>query len=279
MSRRQKLITALLAIIFCFSALSVSVFAVDYDGDGIDDDSSYVEPDPTDPPVVTDPYVDPVTDPPYVDPVTDPPYVEPPVTDPPYVEPVTDPPYNYEPEVEETFDTSYVGGGQTYIPPASTAPSAPIYKSEGNIDVNELSDSDWKDISENLKNAGSVDTDGDDFNFIKNNNSMGDNGDWMLVAGVVCLLLSAAGIVYVIASAVSRRKKIAQGSYSSRQPAYASGSGHYRASDDYGDGYKTSGKKEKKKLERSRKYDTADVKLPKSSQGTRYKNNGGKRYK
>ena len=281
MSRKNKLITALLSIVLCFSIFTITAYAVDLDGDGIDDDVVV-----TDPPAVVE------TDPPYVEPETEPPYVEP-ETEAPYYEPETEAPY-YEPEEPDyNSDSSqiyyesdnggessefYVGGGQSYVPPASTAPSAPLYESNRKIDDSVLSNNDWKDISASLKNAGKgSDDDSDDFGFIKNNDSLSDNGEWMLYTGIACLALSAAGIAYVIISSVSKHKKLS-GGLSGKQYAYAgAGNGRYRSSSDYDDGYKDE-KTEKKKIDKSRKYDTADVKLPKSSNGTRYKN-GGKRYK
>lgn len=281
MSRKNKLITALLSIVLCFSIFTITAYAVDLDGDGIDDDVVV-----TDPPAVVE------TDPPYVEPETEPPYVEP-ETEAPYYEPETEAPY-YEPEEPDyNSDSSqiyyesdnggessefYVGGGQSYVPPASTAPSAPLYDSNRKIDDSVLSNNDWKDISASLKNAGQgSENDSDDFGFIKNNDSLGDNGEWMLYTGIACLALSAVGIAYVIISSVSKHKKLS-GGLSGKQYAYAgAGNGRYRSSSDYDDGYKGE-KAEKKKNDRSRKYDTADVKLPKSSNGNRYKN-GGKRYK
>lgn len=281
MSRRNKLITALLSIVLCFSIFTVTAYAVDLDGDGIDDDVVV-----TDPPAIVE------TDPPYVEPETEPPYVEP-ETEAPYVEPETEASY-YEPE-EPNYNSDssqiyydsdnggessefYVGGGQSYVPPASTAPSAPLYESNRKIDDSVLSNSDWKDISASLKNAGQGnENDSDDFGFIKNNDSLSDNGEWMLYTGIACLALSAAGIAYVIISAVSKHKKLS-GGVSGKQYAYAgAGNGRYRSSSDYDDGYKAE-KVEKKKVDKSRKFDTADVKLPNSSNGTHYKN-GGKRYK
>lgn len=281
MSRHNKLITALLSIVLCFSIFTITAYAVDLDGDGIDDDIAVTEP-----PAIVE------TDPPYVEPETEAPYIEP-ATDAPYVEPATDAPY-YEPEEPDyNSDSSqiyyesdnggessefYVGGGQSYVPPASTAPSAPLYESNRKIDDSVLSNSDWKDISASLKNAGNdSENDSDDFGFIKNNDSLSDNGEWMLYIGIVCLALSAAGIAYVIISSVSKHKKLSDG-LGGKQYAYAgAGNGRYRSASDYDDGYKDE-KINKKKIDKSRKFDTADVKLPKSSSGTRYKN-GGKRYK
>ncbi|MGN0491192.1 hypothetical protein [Ruminococcus sp.] len=280
MSRKNKLITALLSIVLCFSIFTITAYAVDLDGDGIDDDVVV-----TDPPAVVE------TDPPYVEPETEAPYYEP-ETEAPYYEPETEAPY-YEPEDPYNSDSSqiyydsdnggessefYVGGGQSYVPPVSTAPSAPLYDSNRKIDDSVLSNNDWKDISASLKNAGQgSENDSDDFGFIKNNDSLGDNGEWMLYTGIACLALSAAGIAYVIISSVSKHKKLS-GGLSGKQYAYAgAGNGRYRSSSDYDDGYKDE-KTEKRKIDKSRKFDTADVKLPKSSNGTRYKN-GGKRYK
>ncbi|MGN0509490.1 MAG: hypothetical protein ACI4GX_09640, partial [Ruminococcus sp.] len=92
--------TILITAVF-FSGFSV--FAVDYDGDGIDDDVSAVEPVETEP-VYTEPVV---TDAPYVEETTE--YV--PETEPyqaettEYVPPETEP---YEPETEVPTQAQYV---------------------------------------------------------------------------------------------------------------------------------------------------------------------------
>ena len=292
MSRHSKLFTALLSIIFCFSicTFTLTVSAVDADNDGYDDNTGEIivtDPPYTDPVYTDDPYVEPVTDEPYVEPVTNEPYVEP-ATQEPYYEPETEPYYYEEPNDNNNYNENeqssdlYVGGGQSYVEPLSTAPSAALYDSNHIIDDSVLSNGDWNDIAANLKNASRSDDGSDDFGFIKNNDSLGDNGEWMLIVGIMCLLLSAAGIAYLIVSSVMRRKKIAGGAYSSGQSAVAvsSAGGRYRSNSDYDDGYRVSSKGAQKKIDRSRKYDTADVKIPKSAQGTRYKNNSnGKRYK
>ena len=52
-------------------------------------------------------------------------------------------------------ETFYVGGGQTYIPPKATAPSAALYNSDKKtIDDKELNRNDWGDIASRLKNTG-----------------------------------------------------------------------------------------------------------------------------
>ena len=144
-------------------------------------------------------------------------------------------------------DDVYVGGGQsTYTVPETTAPPAQMYSvSKDTIDDKTLSQSDWNDISANLKNASLTDSDGDDFNFIKKNTSKSDNGHWMLYAGIVCLILSVAGIVYFIIATVKSR-------------------GRYKFALATGKAGKT----------KKRKFDTADVELPKqdvSKGGTKFK--------
>lgn len=301
MSRRNKLITALLSIVLCFSVFTFTAFAVGEDvssgGGEMSGGQSQTPVNPVEPADPEQPGEEPGSDTPEpapepeqpVQPDPNPGYSDPdptpvPDPDPGYV----DPGYSYDDGSSSQiyYDSDnggessefYVGGGQSYVPPVSTAPSAPLYESNRKIDDSVLSNSDWKDISASLKNAGKgSENDSDDFGFIKNNDSLSDNGEWMLLTGIACLALSAAGIAYVIISAVSKRKKLS-GGLGGKQYAYAgSENGRYRSSSDYDDGYKDA-KVEKKKVDRSRKFDTADINLPKSSNGTRYKN-GGKRYK
>lgn len=286
MNKHLKLITALLSIILCMAVCTLNVSAVDSDGDGYDDETGeYIG-------VVTEPvYTDPVyeettpieTEPEYSEPVdeTEPEYTDPDYTEPEYTDPeYTDPTYDYQDvTTDDSYDDTQSNGSYNdydfdteydidYSSDSYVAPStSTLYDSDRVIDDSELSKSDWDYIKANLNNADASDDDGsDDFNFIKKNDSKGDNGDWMLIVGVGCILLSIAGITYVIASAVIRRKKIKSGAYATAT------SSRYRSNDDYGDDYKTS-RSEKKKLDKSRRYDTADVVLPKS------RNKNGRRYK
>lgn len=172
---------------------------------------------------------------------------------------------------ENYGESSYLGGGQTYVEPGNIAPSASLYNSSGSVSEKTLNSGDWNDISEQLKNASNISDDADDFGFIQNNNDLSDNGEWMLIAGIVCFALSAAGILYFIVLTVQNKNKskLAAAGVTGRE----SKSGTSR--DYYGDGYKTHSSQKAKK---SSKFDTAEVTLPKSSQGKRYKNNG-RRYK
>lgn len=277
MKKHLKLLAIVLSVILCFTAFSLTVAAVDSDGDGYDDitgeliggDSSMVEPEPTDPPY-TEPEPEP-TDPPYTEPdytEPEPDYTDAPYTEPDYTEPTYDPGYEEPSDYEsESSDDdyyipdppSYVGGGQSYVAPESTAPSVPLIETNEDIDVNELSSNDWKEISANLKNASNS-SDGDDFSFIQKNTSSGDDGYWLLILGVVLVLLSLAGITYFFVSGAMTRKKLASAGSQSK----GGSQGRYRSNDDYDDGYKTSHREEKKKAKRSSRYDTAEVTLPKN---------------
>ncbi len=243
--------TRLIAVIFA-ALMALSAFGF----------TAYAEQEQQEQPVVTEPGggdapVPVVTEEPYVP-------VDPVVTDPPYVPIETEAPYvpDYPDPVTPEHDDDgnnnnnnnnnnsnyydgdgnavsnpqeiYVGGGQSYVPPKSIAPSAALYDTDSKkIDDKELSKNDWGDIAANLKNAGKNgdNAGGGDFSFIQNNTAKEDNGHWMLFAGAACLALSLAGFIYLIASAVSRRKKF-RTETSGADPQNFS-------SDDYGDGYKT----------------------------------------
>ena len=133
-------------------------------------------------------------------------------------------------------DDVYVGGGQSYQPPVSTAPTAQLYDTDKKVDVNELSKNDWGDIANMLKNTGSADGDGDDFAFIQKNTSKNDNGHWIIIGGLLCILLSITGFVYLIASKIRRRKKIREGNITKTTDPQKK-AGARRANDDYDDGY------------------------------------------
>lgn len=175
-----------------------------------------------------------------------------------------------------SYSSSYAEGGQTYVESSNTNPTAALYDVKEKIDSKELNSNDWNDIANSLKNASESD-DSDDFSFIQKNTSSGDNGNWMLFAGIGCLVLSIAGIVYVVVSTIRSRKLAASGNGSNRtsgNTAVAAAGSYRKHNGDYGDGYSSGTTRNRKKASRSSKFDTADVKLPKDSHTT-----GGKRYK
>lgn len=279
MNKHSRLITALLALIFCFSAITAfsitPVYAEGQVGEGAGGEGGegggetpVVDPEPV--------YTDPIT------PEPEPVYTDPVVPEPVYTDPVSPDDgggsgsggsgggssdsgsgsgssgggssdsgsgggnndsssvyYDSDGNQHANQSDVYVGGGQSYAPPVSTAPSVGLVKTEKNIDVNELSKNDWNDIKASLQKAskGSSGSDGDDFSFIQKNTAKEDNGHWIIIAGVLCLLLSVTGFIYLIASAISRRRRL-------MNPTAGSSQGYYRSDSDYDDGYQ-GGKKEK----------------------------------
>ncbi len=265
MSRHTKVIAALLTAVFLFSTIgAISAYA-----------EADVNQDPD--PVVTEQPYNPEPEPTYPDMPVDP---DPVVTEQPY----NPEPYNPDPYIDDGGNSGggsgsgsggsssgsntgnngnngsgwvdgdgnvfsspeevYVGGGQSYQPPQSTAPSAALYETKNKkIDDNTLSSNDWGDIASKLKNAGNTVADDDgsgDFTFIQQNTAKEDNGHWIIIVGAACLLLSLIGFIYLIASAISRRRKL-----KGAMAAGGSQGGYYRANDDYDDGYKPAAKKEK----------------------------------
>lgn len=292
MKKHSKLCAIFLTALLSISAVSFSVSAVGEDVDPGGDSSVIVDP------VEPDPEPDPVPDPDPVDPGSSdtPSYVDPGSSDTPsYVDPGyssdtssydNNNDYNYDNNNNYNYndnnysssenyysEPSYVGGGQSYVAPSNTAPSAALIKSDDNIDEKTLSSSDWSDISKNLKNANTSNSDGDDFNFIKNNDSKGDNGHWMFYVSLVLLALGIAGIAYFVISTVLNRKRVAVGRghapSKNKSAQSAAKAQRYSSNDDYADDYSSS----KKKPERRSKYDTAEITLPKNN------SKGGRRYK
>lgn len=264
MSKKLSFLTAVLALIVLLIPLCTVAYADVEDGESSGGDIVYTDPIYTDDPYYTEAPV--YTDPPVY--TEAPAYTEAPVyTDPPAYDDPYDEPSN---EYDDSYDgNSYIGGGQTYTPPESTAPSVPLYEVKNDVDNSELSSNDWKEITANLKTVDADTSDGDDFNFIKNNNSLSDDGEWMLILSIVLLVLGFAGIGYVVASMIMRKKRIPK-----RQYAAAGGAptnGRYRP-DDYNDGYRASPKSEKSASKNRHRFDTGEVTVS-------HKSSGGKRYR
>lgn len=182
-------------------------------------------------------------------------------------------------------DDVYVGGGQSYQPPVSTAPTAALYETDKKVDVNELSKNDWGDLSKLLKNTGTAEGDGDDFAFIQNNTSKKDNGHWIVIAGLLCILLSITGFVYLIASKIRRRKKIREGNITKTSDPQKKGAVR-RANDDYNDGYgsnrKTVKQQSDNRADRAKtvsRYSDDPPKTRYSSEKTTKGGKGGRRYR
>ena len=258
MKRHSRFIVMILSVTLLLTAFTVTASAEDIGGESIADDPSTIESEVTpDPPssasITPEPqpsYVEPSQQQPqesYVEPDPQYSYVEP---DPQYsyVESYAEPDYNSESSDDNVYydadgntysDYSevYVGGDQTYTPPASTAPSAPIYDtSKTKVDEKTLSASDWNDIKAKLGGSKNAKSDGGDFAFIQNNTSTDDNGHLILIIGIALLVLSLFGFGYLIFSAVNRRKKTAL-AHAGKASANQNSGKRYRSNADYDDNF------------------------------------------
>lgn len=183
---------------------------------------------------------------------------------------------SYEDYNENDYNNSYDDNSDYgYNSDGYQAPSeVDLYKTDGNVDNPELSDSDWNSIALSLQNAEDTD-DGDDFNFIKKNNSSSDNGLWMLILGTVLVILSIAGIAYITITYLNKKRKFAytggSGGYNSSAKR-ANSRSSYRAKNDYDDGFSSSKSKSKKLITRNRMDDTADIILPKNKNNRNSRN-------
>lgn len=93
---------------------------------------------------------------------------------------------------------------------STKADTSPVYdapKQKGVSDT--LKKNDWDSIADQLKKSESDDTktDVENFDYIKNNTSDGDNGIWILYTGIGLEIVAALIIVTLIILAVRRRKK------------------------------------------------------------------------
>ena len=293
MKKHSKLCAIFLTALLSISAVSFSVSAVGEEVDPGGDSSVIVDPVEPEPEPEPEPSPEPSPEPePEPQPQPDPVYPDSSDSS-SYVDPgysssdsSYDNSYNYDSSYDynnnsydnnysssQTYyysEPSYVGGGQSYVAPSNTAPSASLIKSDDNIDEKTLSSNDWSDIAKNLKNTDTAGSDGDDFSFIKNNNSKGDNGHWMFYVSLVLLSLGVAGIAYfVISTVLNRKKRVTVGGRSNAPKSKSAQPQRYGSNDDYADDYSSSGRKS----ERRSKYDTAEIKLPKNN------SKGGRRYK
>lgn len=167
---------------------------------------------------------------------------------------------------DDSYD--YNSDANAYAEPETQATKEPdYYESDGKVDESELSDSDWEAIAQSLSNDNNS-SGGDDFNFIKNNTSSGDNGLWMLILGAILVILAILGITYVIISSLNKKNKYAYAGAPNQRTTSANAKPRPR--NDYGDGY-TKSKKQPKLISKRRIEDTADIKLPRNSGGNRYK--------
>lgn len=169
MKKHSKLCAIFLTALLSISAVSFSVSAVGEEVDPGGDSSVIVdpvEPEPEpEPEPSPEPEPQPQPDPVYPDSSDSSSYVDPGYSS---SDSSYDNNYNYDSSYDynnnnsydnnysssQTYyysEPSYVGGGQSYVAPSNTAPSASLIKSDDNIDEKTLSSNDWSDIAKNLK--------------------------------------------------------------------------------------------------------------------------------
>ena len=275
MSKHSRLITAFLSALMLVSAAVYAVSAEDIGGEGGETPggASTVTPGEDEPaPGGDTSFVEPS----YIEPGGEDSasggessYVDPGYVDPGYVDPgsgessYVDPGYTEQPQYDEStvfYDGDgnvysnpndvYVGGEQTYTPPATIPSTTVAPKDTTNTKVDEptMKASDWDTIRASLSNQGKSagkEVSTPNFRQIKTSVNSGQNDIKYLAIGIGLLLLSVAGFTFVIVSTVRRRKST--GAARANKAAAASSNGmRYRADDDYDDNYNSAGKKEKK---------------------------------
>ena len=250
MNRHSRFMITILAIIFSLTAFaSLTAMAESFDdqvsGGDLGPQESYVEPEPQ------QSYVEPEPQQSYVEPEPQQSYAEPQQS---YEQPDynqggnSDVYYDSDGNEYSDYNEMYVGGDQTYTPPASTpSTTAALYETSKNkIDNSTLTKSDWDAIKANLGDGkNSASSSGDDFTWIQGNTSKEDDGHWRLILGIALILLSVVGFVYLIASAVNRRKRTALAHAGKQHTANANGP-RYRSNNDYNDNFSPSSNKKPK---------------------------------
>lgn len=267
MSKHLKVLAGALSAVMLLG--SAGMFAAYAEAEIIEPDPVYTEPYNPDPGYDPDPGTPTYPDMPIDDPVDPEPYS-------PESSYVPDPGYNsgggggtvddggsgsnnnnnYNSYVEQdsnVFDPYATGSANSSQQSQVQSATASLYNvNEKKIDDKTLSKNDWGDIASRLKNAGNTVDEDDgsgDFTFIQQNNNVDDNGHWIIVAGVACLVLSLAGFIYLIASAISRRRKL-----SAATGGTSGNGGYYRADNDYDDGYSAAHTKKEKTPKNGRRY-------------------------
>ncbi len=151
---------------------------------------------------------------------------------------------------------------------STKAATSPVYDTDKEkVATGTLKKNDWASIAEQLKksDSDSTKTDVENFDYIKNNTSDGDNGIWILYTGIGLEIAAALIILTLIILAVRRRKKNkAQHASASHAAAHAS-----RERDDYRDSYKEARreaprrsaptKSQQRGVNRRSKFDTDEV--------------------
>lgn len=174
-------------------------------------------------------------------------------------------------EKPETYPVdSYEENGDDSI---LTQQQAELYDTDGTrVDTDTLDDSDWAEIKKRLQNAGNDSSNAGDFAFIKDNDSSGDNGLWILITGIALIVAGVAVIGLMIFFSVKKKNNLKKGKGRKQPPSRNRPNGTRS-------GGKRTSPAEKRQINRRSKYDTAEVYVPKRTPSRGRSSYGGTRYK
>ena len=270
MNKKSKLSFLVIALVLYFSVFTaVTVFAVPEDDtaeEPVASETEYVSPDTE--------YVAPETETEYVPPETETEYVPPQTYAPETEAQDYTPEETYYSDDEDNYDynNSYNYEERESNTTSEKAETAAVYDAErDDVSTDTLKKGDWAKIAALLKNSNG--DEGDDFAFIRNNDpNSGNNGEWMLILGI---LMEAAGLGITVFLFVvnNRRKNAVKAGVGGRHPAERNkrdprAAKHPRRAE------RAPARHEFTRKQRS-KFDTADIAVPgkngKSGEGKKYR--------
>ncbi len=280
MNRKYKLFALILSLVFCltvFTAVTAYALPEDYTGDDpVPSETEYVPPETE--------YVPPETE--YVPPETETKY-DPVPSETEYVPPETEAPVETQAPEENNDDqqddynyddySNYDYEERESNTTNEKAETAAVYDAEkDDVSTDTLKKSDWAKIAAQLKNANG--DEGDDFAFIRNNDpNSGNNGDWMLILGILMEAVGVGIIIFLVVTKLRQKKAVKAGAGGGRGGNPPRGTGAPRAKAPQKQPHyaeKAPNAQRFTKKQRS-KFDTADIAIPKHAK----KPSGGTRYK
>lgn len=260
MSKHSRLITAILSAMLMLTAFTFTSYAEELsDINSAPDEPSYDEPSYEQSSYVEPSYVEPSYDEPSYE---QPSYVQPSYDEPSYDQPSYD---NGQQGNDQTGDNNvyydadgreysnasdvYVGGEQTYTPPASIPDTTASYYDTSNtkVDTPTLTNSDWEAIKANLSSGSAKSSSSSgksEFADMKADTSGQDKESYLVYIGWALLILSVIGFAYLIISKVRNRNKT-ELARAGKASGSSSNGPRYRDNSDYDDDYDSGSKKHK----------------------------------
>lgn len=266
MKNKIKLLSIVLIVTFCLSLCTITTNAVTATVNKIGEPIAETVPVATDPPVETEPVA---TQEPTQTPTQEPTQAptqqitqEPtqPITQPPTQAP-TERPTQQETVNRPTRETTPAPNVDSTTPVVqndnSQSATHSVYDVDGDVDTDNLNKKDWDELKDMLDGADGKGSAGGDFDFIQKNTRSGDNGLWILIVGIVCVVAGIGIIVAVIYFSKKKKKMLDAGNFESDSKKQE----------------KKTTSQEKRQINKRSKYDTDEVYI------SREKTRGGTRYK